>query len=925
MMYNRSNAGKHGSEKMAYYDTNNGWKESNYVLSTSKWYHLAFVLEESNYIKFYVNGNLIGQLSLSSSFPAFTNHGRIGYSGYTGEYFIGRIDNLMIWNTARTASQIQQDMGTTLDGDESGLVAYYRFDQFAGSTLYDWSSNSNDGTLTNMTDDDWVASSTFNTWIGSEGTDWATDANWSLGVAPDSTSANVGIPDYTGGNQPSISGNYTCNHLTIHSGATLTINSTLTVNGNAFSFGTQSGNGGIYLSGASASHGIAGTFTNVELNESNGADLAGDVTVDDTLTLTSGTITLDGYALSYSSSSTLQYNGSTAQTTTSAEFPDSNGPDNLTIDNSSGVTLHDSRTINGTLTLTDGDLALNGKTVTLGQSATLSESDGNTVKDASGSITTTRTFNADDLSSGSNTAGLGAEITTNAALGETTITRGHAGQGNQQQGILRYFDISPANNSGLDATLVFHYDDSELNGNTESELELYRSTDSGSTWSNKGGTVDTDQETITLSGIDAFSRWTVFDGGFTNMVSLTGVIGSSVAWGDYDNDGDLDILLTGWTGSRISRIYRNDGNDTFANAVSLTGVNNSSVAWGDYDNDGDLDILLTGWTGSTEISRIYRNDGNDIFTNVESPTGVNNSSVAWGDYDNDGDLDILLTGWTGSGRISRIYRNDGNDTFTDCISLTGVSESSVAWGDYDNDGDLDILLTGWTGSSSISRIYRNNSLTANVAPNVPASLSASVSVQDVTLSWSKSTDNETSQNALTYNLRIGTSSGGIQTMSPMADVSNGYRKVAALGNTNHNNSWELKDLPNGTYYWSVQAVDNAFAGSAFSAEGVFGFIDITTASITNITENSATSGGEVTDEGGSSVTAKGVVWHTSENPTITTYTGKTNDGSGLGSFTSFLTGLASGQTYYVRAYATNSEGTGYGEQKVFATPMTPPG
>ena len=162
-------------------------------------------------------------------------------------------------------------------------------------------------------------------------------------------------------------------------------------------------------------------------------------------------------------------------------------------------------------------------------------------------------------------------------------------------------------------------------------------------------------------------------------------------------------------------------------------------------------------------------------------------------------------------------------------------------------------------------------------------------------------------------------------MSPMADVSNGYRKVAALGNTNHNNSWELKDLPNGTYYWSVQAVDNAFAGSAFSAEGVFGFIDITTASITNITENSATSGGEVTDEGGSSVTAKGVVWHTSENPTITTYTGKTNDGSGLGSFTSFLTGLASGQTYYVRAYATNSEGTGYGEQKVFATPMTPPG
>ena len=74
------------------------------------------------------------------------------------------------------------------------------------------------------------------------------------------------------------------------------------------------------------------------------------------------------------------------------------------------------------------------------------------------------------------------------------------------------------------------------------------------------------------------------------------VIGS-VAWGDYDNDGDLDILLTGIHFIRYdSKIYRNNGNNTFTEqtSISLTGVRWSSAAWGDYDNDGDLDILLTG-------------------------------------------------------------------------------------------------------------------------------------------------------------------------------------------------------------------------------------------------------------------------------------------------------------------------------------------
>ena len=161
-------------------------------------------------------------------------------------------------------------------------------------------------------------------------------------------------------------------------------------------------------------------------------------------------------------------------------------------------------------------------------------------------------------------------------------------------------------------------------------------------------------------------------------------------------------MLSGYTGSTsiISKIYQNNGDNTFTEqtSIALTGVSDASIAWGDYDNDGDLDILLTGSTSTGGISKIYRNNGDNTFTEQTSIalTGVYSGSAKWGDYDNDGDLDILLTGYTGTGSTSKIYRNNGDNTFTEqtSIALTGVYWSSAVWGDYDNDGDLDILMTG---------------------------------------------------------------------------------------------------------------------------------------------------------------------------------------------------------------------------------------
>lgn len=97
---------------------------------------------------------------------------------------------------------------------------------------------------------------------------------------------------------------------------------------------------------------------------------------------------------------------------------------------------------------------------------------------------------------------------------------------------------------------------------------------------------------------------------------------------------------------------------------------------------------------------------------------------------------------------------------------------------------------------------------------------------------------------------------------------------------------------------------------------------VTTSAITNITSTTATGGGYVTASGGASVTARGVCWSTSENPT--TADSKTIDGTGIGGFTSNIINLTDGLTYYVKAYATNSVGTGYGTQRSFIAADAPP-
>ena len=125
-------------------------------------------------------------------------------------------------------------------------------------------------------------------------------------------------------------------------------------------------------------------------------------------------------------------------------------------------------------------------------------------------------------------------------------------------------------------------------------------------------------------------------------------------------------------------------------------------------------------------------------------------------------------------------------------------------------------------------------------------------------------------------------------------------------------------LPETTYY--VRAYATNEKGTAYGAQVTFKTLPVsiptvTTTSITYITTTTATSGGNITDDGGATVTARGVCWSTTSNPT--TVDSKTSDGTGTGTFTSSITGLTANTTYYVRAYATNSTGTGYGSTLSF--------
>ena len=201
----------------------------------------------------------------------------------------------------------------------------------------------------------------------------------------------------------------------------------------------------------------------------------------------------------------------------------------------------------------------------------------------------------------------------------------------------------------------------------------------------------------------------------------------SMAAGDYDGDGDLDLFFAQW-GKRWSRLsggsdylWRNDGKGRYEDVSHIVPIRPSvspystveleysfTPAFSDIDNDGDPDILLAGDFGA---SQILRNDAGTAFTDVTGAAiaDENGMGAAVGDFDRDGDMDWFVTsihdpdGSSGLGPTgNRFYRNLGDGRFEDATGDTGVREGGWGWGacleDFDNDGHPDVFHTnGWFG------------------------------------------------------------------------------------------------------------------------------------------------------------------------------------------------------------------------------------
>ncbi len=233
---------------------------------------------------------------------------------------------------------------------------------------------------------------------------------------------------------------------------------------------------------------------------------------------------------------------------------------------------------------------------------------------------------------------------------------------------------------------------------------------------------------FTLSNLCTTNGYAQFTRDEAASATIQDMTDTKADWGDYDNDGDLDLAIVGSNGTKYAKIYRNnDGvfEDIEADLLGVSGYGNAM--WGDFDGDQDLDLVITGETTigefpdiqDIEIAYIYRND-DGVFVNHEAGLIGVAGWAQWSDYDGDGDLDIALAGRIGADTddddILKIYNND-QGVFTEIdlpIQLTDRNTGvSIDWGDYDNDGDEDLFVSvtgdfNWDLEQWYSSVLRND-------------------------------------------------------------------------------------------------------------------------------------------------------------------------------------------------------------------------
>lgn len=378
------------------------------------------------------------------------------------------------------------------------------------------------------------------------------------------------------------------------------------------------------------------------------------------------------------------------------------------------------------------------------------------------------------------------------------------------------------------------------------------------------------------------------DGGvFTQAdIAMTGLFEGYGGWTDIDQDGDLDILASGrdvvTNGADVSlvpvvRLFRQE-NGVFVESphtIEPLRMQDRDMALGDIDNDGDEDLAMFAIRDAvgSPVALIYRNNGGWFDLEAELDLGTYGSDLDFSDYDQDGDLDLAVSGMTGSSAtVTMLYTNEnGAFVLSPYTALFSGVVGVTTWGDVDSNGSPDLFLMGYnsalgsgasTGTAG-SYLIRNSFAATNAAPSVPGGLATVEGEYSwFTLSWLRAQDDTTPSAALTYNVRIGSTPGGVDVLSPLSNAQTGKTYVKDRGNSGSLTSRVIKGLtPGQTYYWSVQSVDNSFEGSGWAPEQ--SFVATSSLAVSNDTaqtdEDTAVSVSVLSNDGGANLSVSGVV------------------------------------------------------------------
>ncbi|MBN2765686.1 MAG: VCBS repeat-containing protein [Paludibacteraceae bacterium] len=322
---------------------------------------------------------------------------------------------------------------------------------------------------------------------------------------------------------------------------------------------------------------------------------------------------------------------------------------------------------------------------------------------------------------------------------------------------------------------------------------------------------------------------------------------------DFNNDGFSDLFVVGWenvSNQRFSGLFLNDGNGRFTlfGQSALIRKGYGSAVWADINADGWPDLLLNGDGGadgedSNDVYRLYRNnkgvlEAAAVFSDYRQISIGDGARMV--DWNNDGKTDVILSGWSKSLNRQATALFTGVDIYNFTFEAAspgetdfpGVSESSIETADLNNDGRIDLLLSGFNGSQTtqvgkynrdIFGYYLNQTAKQNKKPWAPGMLLSTVehvgNDNIVTLSWNSATDDITRQASLTYNLSLRNKDTGRWLYNPLAIFSgtnNGWRRISAHGNVFWNRRWVLRNLPEGNYEWTVQAIDANMVGGSFA-------------------------------------------------------------------------------------------------------------